>query len=283
MVENLKAVRRPRGRPQIRPDEETRRLIIEAARHEFQTSGYAQASMASVAQKAGISTKTMYRLIPTKADLFRSVLSDRISRFMLELDPEALDALALEDALERMLVTYGSLTLDGETIAMIQLVIGECDRFPEIAAAFYETAIGRVGDAMEDWLRRQCDRRVDRHRGCPHGDGHFAGHDGPGAAARRDAGPTGPAGSSRNLRSGPILYARIPRRLPASEITAQGMKACSRYRVPGCWTISWLSSGTMPSAVDVGRRNVDRHGKPHLASLPFGCRPRGGSSIAGPT
>src|SRR6185503_17133591 len=60
MVENLKAVRRPRGRPQIRPDEETRRLIIEAARHEFQTNGYAQASMASVAQKAGISTKTMY-------------------------------------------------------------------------------------------------------------------------------------------------------------------------------------------------------------------------------
>ncbi len=109
MVENLKAVRRPRGRPQIRPDEETRRLIIEAARHEFQASGYAQASMASVAQKAGISTKTMYRLVPTKAELFRSVLSDRISRFMLELDPEALDAFALEDALERMLVTYGSL------------------------------------------------------------------------------------------------------------------------------------------------------------------------------
>jgi len=36
MVENLKAVRRPRGRPQIRPDAETRRLIIEAARQEFQ-------------------------------------------------------------------------------------------------------------------------------------------------------------------------------------------------------------------------------------------------------
>ena len=71
MLENRKAVRRPRGRPQIRPDEETRRLVIEAARHEFQTSGYARASMASVSQHAGVSTKTMYRLIPTKADLFR--------------------------------------------------------------------------------------------------------------------------------------------------------------------------------------------------------------------
>jgi len=158
MLEIRKAARRPRGRPQIRPDEETRRLVIEAARHEFQTNGYARASMASVSQHAGVSTKTMYRLIPTKADLFRSVVSDRIGRFMLELDPEALEALALEDALERMLVAYGSLTLDGETIAMIQLVLSECDRFPEIAAAFHETAIGRVGDAMEDWLRRQCDR-----------------------------------------------------------------------------------------------------------------------------
>jgi len=116
MLENRKAVRRPRGRPQIRPDEETQRLVIEAARHEFQTNGYARASMASVAQRAGVSTKTMYRLIPTKADLFCGVVSDRIGRFMLELDSEALEAIALEDALERMLVAYGSLTLEARPL-----------------------------------------------------------------------------------------------------------------------------------------------------------------------
>jgi hypothetical protein len=42
-----------------------------------------------------------------------------------------------------------------ETIAINRLVIGECERFPEIAAAFYEAAIQRVSDAMANWLRRQ--------------------------------------------------------------------------------------------------------------------------------
>ena len=100
-------------------------------------------------QRAGVSTKTMYRLIPTKADLFRSVVSDRISRFMLEIDEETLDALPIEEALEHMLVAYGALTLDDETISMLRLVFAECDRFPEIAAAFYELAIRRTTQTME--------------------------------------------------------------------------------------------------------------------------------------
>jgi AcrR family transcriptional regulator len=156
--QNGQAIRRPRGRPQIRPDEETRQLVIAAARQEFLANGYAGASMAAVAERAGVSTKTMYRLIPTKADLFRSVVSDRISRFMLDIDAEALDALTLEEALERMLIAYGTLTLDEETIAIQRLVLGESDRFPEIAASFYELAIRRTSEAMQGWLRRQCDR-----------------------------------------------------------------------------------------------------------------------------
>jgi len=60
--------------------------------------------------------------------------------------------------LERMLAAYGTLTLDGESIAMQRLVLGECDRFPEIAASFYDLAIRRTSEAMQGWLRRQCDR-----------------------------------------------------------------------------------------------------------------------------
>ena len=156
--QNKPAIRRSRGRPQIRPDEETRQLVIAAARQEFLAKGYAGASMAGVAERAGVSTKTMYRLIPTKADLFRSVVSDRISRFMLDIDADALDALPLDKALERMLAAFGTLALDQEAIAMQRLVLGESDRFPEIAASFYELAIRRTSEAMQGWLRRQCDR-----------------------------------------------------------------------------------------------------------------------------
>jgi AcrR family transcriptional regulator len=160
MGKNAEQTRRPRGRPPMRSDDETRRLMIEAAAQEFQANGYAATCMNDVAQRAGVSTKTMYRLIPTKADLLKRVVSDRIGRFMLEIDSDALDALPLTEALEHMLLAYGTLTLSEETIAMNRLVLGESDRFPEVAAAFYEAAVLRTSEAMAGWLRRQCERRL---------------------------------------------------------------------------------------------------------------------------
>ncbi len=155
MVQIAVEPRRGRGRPQIRSDDETLRLIIESAAVEFRTKGYAGAGMEAVAQRAGISTKTLYRLVPTKADLLMSVVSDRAERFVLAIDEKVVGALDPATALERILVAFGSLTLNEEVIAMNRLVLGECDRFPEIAAAFYEVAIRRTSDAMAGWLERQ--------------------------------------------------------------------------------------------------------------------------------
>lgn len=157
MVHNTKVAKRSRGRPQIRPDEETRQLIIRAARQEFHANGYSGASMGRVAEGAGVSTKTMYRLIPTKAELFRSVISERISRFMLEMDEKHLDTLPIDEALEHMLIVYGTLSLSEDTVVHLRLVFAECDRFPEIAAAFSEFALQRTAQTMEDWLKRQRD------------------------------------------------------------------------------------------------------------------------------
>ena len=49
---------------------------------EFADSGYAATSMESVARRAGVSTKTLYRLIPNKAALFEAMVTDRIDRFV---------------------------------------------------------------------------------------------------------------------------------------------------------------------------------------------------------
>ena len=161
MVQNASTeARRCRGRPQVRSDEVTRHLIIEAARQEFQANGYAATSIANVAQRACVSTKTLYRLIPTKAELFRSVVSERIGRFEIALEREldGLDSLDAAEALERMLTAFATLTLDPGPIAMTRLVIGECGGFPEIATAFYESAIKRTIDVMERALSRLCQR-----------------------------------------------------------------------------------------------------------------------------
>jgi AcrR family transcriptional regulator len=155
-TEVAEAPRRSRGRPQVRPDEETRALIIEAAAQEFQTNGYAATCIADVAERAGVSTKTLYRLVPTKADLFASVVTERINQFVFEVDQDVDNLCDPAAALERMLIAYGTLTLEARTIAMIRLVFGECGAFPEIAATFYERAVLRTGGAMEALLRRLC-------------------------------------------------------------------------------------------------------------------------------
>jgi AcrR family transcriptional regulator len=160
MLENKKAEasRRCRGRPQVRSDEETRALILEAAGQEFQDNGYEATCISDVAERAGVSTKTLYRLVPTKADLFASVIANRIRIFVLEYDLSRLDSLDAAAAIERMLTVYGTLTLEPRTIALTRLVIGESCAFPEVGAAFYENAILRTSQAMEEGLRRLCAR-----------------------------------------------------------------------------------------------------------------------------
>ncbi|EJZ16987.1 transcriptional regulator, TetR family protein [Rhizobium sp. Pop5] len=145
-------------------------MIIEAANRQFHENGYAAASIAAIAQEAGVSTKTLYRLFPTKADLFSEMIIERTGRFLMSLDPGTLAVADLRQGLERMLMAYGMLTLSLDTITVTRLVISESDRFPEIATTFYEKAIVRTNALMEDWLRRQIDRGLialdDPHAAC---------------------------------------------------------------------------------------------------------------------
>src|SRR5258708_35685173 len=104
--------RRCRGRPQVRPDDETRQIIYEAARHEFAAGGYAATGMETVARRAGVSTKTLYRLIPTKAALFEGMVSDRLDRFVSEVSLRAADHTDNREALSAGLVGLAEITLD---------------------------------------------------------------------------------------------------------------------------------------------------------------------------
>jgi AcrR family transcriptional regulator len=141
MSDVIAAQRRPRGRPQVRSDEATRHLIAEAARGTFVASGYSAANMDCVAKTAAVSKKTLYRLFPTKAELFRASVADRIDSFILALDEERVAKLPPERALVRILTEYGRLTLAADTTALQKLVLAESDRFPELAADFYRGAV----------------------------------------------------------------------------------------------------------------------------------------------
>jgi AcrR family transcriptional regulator len=147
-----------RGRPQVRPDDETRQIIYEAARHEFAGSGYAATSIETVARRAGVSTKTLYRLIPNKASLFEGMVSERLDRFLANVDLHAGDQADIEQSLYAALMACADLALDKEVIALQRMVLQETGKSTDIAEVFYKNGIARTIAALADWLRVQQQR-----------------------------------------------------------------------------------------------------------------------------
>jgi AcrR family transcriptional regulator len=147
--------RRCRGRPQVRPDDETRAIIYEAARREFAAGGFAATSIEAVARRAGVSTKTLYRLVPNKAALFEGMVSDRLDRFVSSVNLDAVDHAEIEEALYAALLACADLTLDEETIALQRMVLQETGKLSDLAGTFYRNAIQRTLAALTDWLRVQ--------------------------------------------------------------------------------------------------------------------------------
>jgi AcrR family transcriptional regulator len=154
--------RRGRGRPQTRCDEDTRAIIFDAARQEFAASGYAATSMESVARRAGISTKTLYRLIPNKAALFEAMITDRIDLFASAVRLRACDGRDIEAALSEALIVCGELILDNDVISLQRMILGDSEKFPEIADTFYHKAIRRTERTLANWLKAQNERGLVR-------------------------------------------------------------------------------------------------------------------------
>jgi AcrR family transcriptional regulator len=150
--------RRYRGRPQLRPDDETRKIIYEAARHEFAANGFAATSTETVARRAGVSTKTLYRIVPNKAALFEGVVSDRLDSFLSDFSLHVAEGADIETGLNAALMAYADLALDPDVVALQRIILQETSQFPDLAAAFYRNGIARTAAALSNWLRLQVKR-----------------------------------------------------------------------------------------------------------------------------
>src|ERR1700759_3353394 len=146
--------RRCRGRPQLRPDAETRQIVYEAARHQFADNGYAATSMEAVARLAGVSTKTLYRLVPNKAALFEGMMSDRMDRFLSAFNLHV-DHTDIDEALNAALLACADLVLDEEVVGLQRMILQETGKFSDLAGTFYKNGIKRTAATLADWLRAQ--------------------------------------------------------------------------------------------------------------------------------
>ena len=132
----------PRGRPR---SEAVDRAIAEATIAILQEDGYEGLTMAGVAQRAGVSTATLYRRFTGKVDLVVGALT------ALKPDAHAIDTGSLEGDLRAMVVeTCGALqTSIGQ---LMRSLVGEMQRNEELAAAVRERLVASRVEAAQQML-----------------------------------------------------------------------------------------------------------------------------------
>jgi TetR/AcrR family transcriptional regulator, mexJK operon transcriptional repressor len=147
--------REPTGR-----SERKRRAILAAAEEMFLRGGYLGTNMDELAARSQVSKQTIYKHFGSKEALFVELVtamtdatSDRVHQEVPE--PERADELAsfLERYAERQLAAV----MTPRLLQLRRLVIGEVERFPELAEALYErgprraiTAIAAVFDRLAE-------------------------------------------------------------------------------------------------------------------------------------
>jgi len=136
--------------PSYTPKQEA---ILQGAVRVFLRCGYAGTSMDQVAAEAGVSKQTIYTHFQDKEGLFTALMERMtIRRFqsvcqgrMLSGEPEVM--------LRQFAETYLMQIADREYVALLQLIIGESARFPELAKLYGCTVIQRGRSLMAEYFR----------------------------------------------------------------------------------------------------------------------------------
>jgi TetR/AcrR family transcriptional repressor of mexJK operon len=135
----------------------SREVIVAAATRHFQRVGYVGASVDDIAAEARVSKRTVYNIFGSKEQLFRETLSEAITiaeEFATKAASVLADSQDVEADLRTIASTFAPAVLGGPVVGLRRLVIGEAERFPEIAREYYERAAGRVLDMLADAMRR---------------------------------------------------------------------------------------------------------------------------------
>jgi AcrR family transcriptional regulator len=136
-----------------RVQQEKRAAILTAATAMFLSEGYGGTSLAKVAGAAGVSTATLFKRFPTKADLFDAIVTEYWSVERQESGvPEPGDPREGLSAIGR---DYVALLTRPGMVSLFRLVIAEAPRFPELARTHF--ALGKLPyfESVSDYLREE--------------------------------------------------------------------------------------------------------------------------------
>jgi TetR/AcrR family transcriptional regulator, mexJK operon transcriptional repressor len=143
------------------PSARKREAIVTAAREVFLQHGYAGAGMDDIAARAAVSKVTVYNHFADKQRLFTEVVTQAIRQ--AENQTHAIvESLATSEDLERDLRRFArqhlTVVLQPQLVQMRRVIIGEADRFPELARNWYQTGplrgATKLARVLEELSRR---------------------------------------------------------------------------------------------------------------------------------
>jgi TetR/AcrR family transcriptional repressor of mexJK operon len=138
-----------------------RQAILEAARALFLRNGYAGTSMDDVAARAAVSKQTVYKHFVDKERLFTAIITgdiaetEGLTRSLVDALPETQD---MERDLREFARRHVVEVMAPHLVRMRRILIGEADRFPELAAAWYARGPERAHATFAGWFTRLAER-----------------------------------------------------------------------------------------------------------------------------
>ena len=130
--------------------------IVAAAIKVFLENGYKATSMNRVADQAGVIKATIYSHFKDKEQLFIAIIEElTIKKIDLNYeDLEPLMVLSPEMFIEQVSNKFSVLMEDPEYLRLFRLMVGESERFPELASIYVKTVILRGMDLATTYFDR---------------------------------------------------------------------------------------------------------------------------------
>jgi len=148
----MEGIKRGPGRPQAIAPAQRRDKIIDVAASIFIAEGYSSTNMETIAQRCGMSKKTLYQVFENKEALFSALICD-VQRY--EENPQQEQEIsAVENDLFGTLLRIAEWTLAPRQIGLTRLVIAESLASPALAEQFRGHAIEQGRRTIRECLAR---------------------------------------------------------------------------------------------------------------------------------
>lgn len=145
-------IKRSRGRPPAQDEAARRAQIVETAHETFAQLGYASTTTDIVASRCQISKQTLYRLFPSKEELFIAATMTP-AQTLLDLPRPTHEDVAIEEVIARIFRIDSSTAIKAGHAALIVAVVNEMPEVPEMVRKLALRESRHARNCLADWLR----------------------------------------------------------------------------------------------------------------------------------